>query len=185
MSRYLFLDRDGTINVELPNYVQRWEQFRFLPGSLEALRLLKESGFKVFVITNQSCIARKIVPEETVREINDRMCKEVENAGGKIEKVYVCPHAPEVADCECRKPKPGLYRQAAKEYGFDTAGAYSIGDDARDLKPGKSLGGTTILVKTGKSAEYVKGMWDIEPDYVAGDILGAVRKVIELESDTR
>ncbi len=185
MSRYIFLDRDGTINVELPNYVQRREQFRFLTGSLEALRLLKENGFKVFVITNQSCIARKIVPEETVREINARMGKEGEDAGGKIEKVYTCPHAPEVSDCECRKPKPGLYRQAAKEFGFDPAGAYSIGDDARDLKPGKSLGGTTILVKTGKSAEYVKEMWDIEPDFVAGDNLDAVRKVIELETSDR
>ena len=65
MARYVFLDRDGTINVERPNYVRRWEQFEFIPGAIEALRLLKENGFQVFVVTNQSCIARGIVDEPT------------------------------------------------------------------------------------------------------------------------
>jgi histidinol-phosphate phosphatase family protein len=181
MAPYIFLDRDGTINIELPNYVQRWEQFRLLPGALEALKLLKESGFKVFVVTNQSCVARNIVSEEKVHEINRLMCEEVEKAGGKIEKVYFCPHAPEVSDCKCRKPKDGLYRLAAEEFGFDPSGAYAIGDDGRDLAPAKALGGTVVLVKTGKSAAYVKGMWNIEPDFTAENILDAARKVIELE----
>ncbi len=181
MGRYIFLDRDGTINVEKPNYIQRWSEFRFLPGALEALRLLKENGFKVFVVTNQSCIARNIVDEETVRDIHRRMVEEVEKSGGGIDGVCHCPHAPEVSECECRKPKPGLYLRIAREFGFDPSDAWAVGDDARDLKPVRGLGGGTVLVKTGKSASYEKGMWDIEPDFVADDILAAARLVINIE----
>ncbi len=181
MGRYIFLDRDGTINVEKPDYVQRWSEFKFLPGALEALRLLKENGFKVFVVTNQSCVARNIVDEQAVREIHRRMVEEIEKAGGGIDEVCHCPHAPEVSECECRKPKPGMHLRLAQEFGFDLSDAWSVGDDARDLKPVRDLGGATILVKTGKSASYKKGMWDIEPDFVADDILAAARLVIKIE----
>ncbi len=182
MARYIFVDRDGTINIERPNYVQRWEQFEFIPGALEALRLLKENDFQVFVITNQSCIARGIVDEPTVIDVHCRMCDAVCDAGGEIRKAYYCPHAPEVAECDCRKPAVGLYEQAAKDFDFDPSQAWGVGDDARDLKPCRALGGQIVLVKTGKSVAYEKGFWDIEPDYVADDLLAAVKLIVGIEN---
>ncbi len=182
MARYIFLDRDGTINIERPNYVQRWEQFEFIPGVLDVLRLLKENGFQVFVVTNQSCIARGIVDEPVVVEINRRMCEAVRDAGGEIARAYHCPHAPEISECECRKPAIGLYERAAREFGFDSSQAWAVGDDARDLKPCRALGGRVVLVKTGKSAGYEKGFWDIEPDYVADDLLAAAKLIIGIEN---
>jgi D-glycero-D-manno-heptose 1,7-bisphosphate phosphatase len=181
LAKIIFLDRDGTINRELPEYVKRWEEFEFLPTVLDALRLWRAEGFKCFVVTNQSCVERKLVTAERVREILDRMCREVESAGGKIEKAYFCPHAPEVSSCACRKPAPGMYEQAALEFGFDLSQAYSIGDMERDVEVGKLLRQPTILVRSGKGVDYDEGSWSAEPDYVVDDLLAAARLTVELE----
>lgn len=181
MGKIVFLDRDGTIDVELPDYVKTWEEFEFLPSVLEAFKLWRAEGFRCFVVSNQSCVERGIVTAEKVRDIMDRMCREIEAAGGKIEKAYFCPHAPEVSTCECRKPAPGMCQQAAREFRFNLADAYSIGDMERDVELGKSLRQPTILVRSGKGAAYDEGSWSAEPDYVVDDLLAAAKLTVELE----
>jgi len=181
LGKIVFLDRDGTINRELPNYVKTWEEFEFLPTVLDAFKLWRADGFKCFVVTNQSCVERKVATAAKVEEINDRMCREIEAAGGKIEKVYFCPHAPEVTACSCRKPAPGMYEQAAREFGFNLSQAYSVGDMERDIEVGKLLRQPTILVRSGKGASYAEGSWSAEPDYVVDDLLAAARLTVELE----
>lgn len=181
MGKFVFLDRDGTINRELPNYVKTWGEFEFLPTVLDAFRLWRAEGFKCFVVTNQSCVERKISTAEKVKEINGRMCREVAAAGGEIGKVYFCPHAPEISACSCRKPATGMYEQAAREFGFDLSQAYSIGDMERDIEVGKMLRQPTILVRSGKGASYDEGSWSAEPDYVVDDLLAAARLTVELE----
>ena len=184
MGKFIFLDRDGTINRELPNYVKTWEEFEFLPGVLEAFRLWHGEGFKCFVVTNQSCVARDVASQEAVGEVMDRMCRAVEAAGGKIERAYFCPHAPEVLECTCRKPLPGLIEKAAEEFGFDISQAYSIGDMERDIEAGATLGQRTILVRTGKSADCDGDAWTVKPDYVVDDLLAAAGLTIDLERQT-
>lgn len=143
----VFLDRDGVINVSPPegSWVFHWAEFRFAPGTLDALRRLHQHGFTVAVITNQSCIGRGLAPAAEIHDINARMLRAVEDAGGHIAGVYTCPH-PRDAACACRKPKPGLIDQAAAELGLDPRGAYLVGDAERDIEAGLARGCTTILV---------------------------------------
>ena len=181
MGRYIFLDRDGTINRELPNYVKTWEEFEFLPDVLDAFRLWRSEGFKCFVVSNQSCVDRKIASEQAVVDVMNKMCAAVEAAGGRIEKAYFCPHAPEVTKCDCRKPSPALFQQAAAEFGFDVSRAYSIGDMERDIQAGADLGQKTILVRTGKAVNCDPEEWKARPDYVVDDLLAAAGLTVELE----
>lgn len=185
MGKVIFLDRDGIVNVELPNYVKRWEEFKFLPTVLEAFKLWRQEGFRCFVVSNQSCVARGLVTDEKVREIMEQMRREIEAAGGKLDAAYYCPHAPEISSCDCRKPALGLYYRAAKDFGVSLADSYSIGDMERDIEAGKALCQPTILVRTGKGANWQEGAWAFEPDYVADNLLEAARLTVELENKAR
>ena len=150
--RAIFLDRDGVINVNRPDHVKSWDEFVFLPNSLEALRRIVASDFLVIVTTNQAAIARGLVEEATVRDINARMVVEVERAGGRIDAVYYCPHLPE-EKCKCRKPQPGLYLQAAREFGIDLARSLVVGDAFADVAAALAIGAKPILVLTGRGQE--------------------------------
>lgn len=155
--RVVFLDRDGVINESPPegSWVFTWEEFRFLPDALAALRRLREEGFTVAVVTNQSCVGRGLATREAIDDINARMVRLVEAAGGHIAGVYVCPH-PRVADCACRKPKPGLIDQAARELGLRPERAFLVGDAERDIEAGLARGCTTILVAPAGRPEGTK-----------------------------
>ena len=111
--RVVFLDRDGVINEDSPEYIKSWAEFRFISGSIEALRQLNANGFKAIVITNQSAVNRGLIPEPVLREMHDNMRQAVEKAGGFIADIFYCPHRPD-EECACRKPKPGLIRQAQR-----------------------------------------------------------------------
>ena len=117
--RVIFLDRDGVINDEPPppGWVMRWENFRFASGALDALRRLREAGFTAVVVTNQSCVSRGFATREAIQGILDRLVDEVAEAGGKIARVYWCPHV-DADGCSCRKPRPGMIEQAADELGL-------------------------------------------------------------------
>jgi D-glycero-D-manno-heptose 1,7-bisphosphate phosphatase len=145
--RVVFLDRDGVINKPPPegSWVFRWEEFEFAEGSLAALRRLHENGFTVVVMTNQSCVGRGVIALETVSEMNERMVEAVAAAGGDIARVCLCPHAPDNG-CSCRKPKPGMIDQAARELGLRPERAFLVGDSPSDMLAGHVRGCTTILV---------------------------------------
>jgi len=144
----VFLDRDGVINRDRLDYVKSWKEFEFLPGVLEAFRVLASGPHQVVVISNQSCIGRGLVSRETVDEIHALMTEAIRRSGGRIDAVYYCPHRPD-EDCPCRKPRPGLILKAALELDIDLAASCLIGDDLRDLETAMAAGVRPVLVRTG------------------------------------
>lgn len=137
-NKCVFLDRDGTINVE-KHYIYRIEDFEFLPGTIDALRTLQDANYKLIIITNQSGIARGYYTEKDFQMLNEWMLSELAKRGVNIDKVYYCPHHPDAKDeryrisCKCRKPKTGLFLRAAEDYDLDLNGCFAIGDKIRDL----------------------------------------------------
>ncbi len=153
--KWVILDRDGVINVDSDAFIKSPEEWQPLPGSLEAIAQLTNHGYRVVVISNQSGIARKLFPLQTLAAINQKMLDASEQLGGKIEKIYFCPHGPN-DQCTCRKPRPGLFLQAADELGFDIKQVYAVGDSVRDLQAAQLAGAIPILVETGKGPRSVK-----------------------------
>jgi D-glycero-D-manno-heptose 1,7-bisphosphate phosphatase len=180
IGKVIFLDRDGVINRDSPEYIKRWEEFQFLPGSLEALRLLTEAGYHLILITNQSIINRGwITPEELAR--THRLLREsVAAAGGRIFDIFYCPHRPD-EECFCRKPKPGLILQAQAKYGLDLRQTIMIGDSGRDIRCARAAGcGATLLVRTGYKSDVEQRLAaeGVKPDAVADDLLAAARLIL-------
>lgn len=176
----IFLDRDGVINCDSPDYIKNWAEFEFLPGSLEALHLLTRRGYRLILITNQSIVNRGMVPLEVLSHIHERLRQSVADAGGRIEDIFFCPHRPD-ENCACRKPKPGLIRQAVQRYGFDPAASMMIGDNAKDILCGRNAGcGATMLVQTGNGLRARQELADrqIQPDYVVSDLLHGARLIL-------
>ncbi|MHA2329132.1 MAG: HAD-IIIA family hydrolase [Candidatus Hodarchaeales archaeon] len=145
--KIIFLDRDGVINKKAPkaDYVKKWEEFEFLAGSVEAINLLTREGYEIFIITNQAGIARRKMTEKDLTTIHNNMLEELSRANAKITAIYHCPHGWN-EDCECRKPKPGMFYQAAREYHLNLSNALFIGDDERDLQAGEAAAIKSILV---------------------------------------
>ena len=150
----VFLDRDGVINRNPPNwgYVQTWEEFDFIPNAQKAIRELTENGYRIIVVTNQAGIGRGLFSEENLKDIHSRMVAKITEAGGRIDAVYYCPHHPE-AGCECRKPKPGMLIRAAREHNIQLSSAYLIGDSTTDIQAGRRVGAKALLVLTGHGQE--------------------------------
>lgn len=147
--RAIFLDRDGVICENRADHVKSWNEFRFLPGALSGLTLLSGSDFAKVVITNQAIINRGTVSTHAVNDIHTRMLSEVRRTGGRIDRVYTCPHRPE-ENCTCRKPKPGMLFRAAAEMGIDLSRSYLIGDATTDMQAGLAAGCTCFMVLTGR-----------------------------------
>lgn len=177
----VFMDRDGTINEEV-SFLSRMEQLRLYPQTCEAIRLINRSGMKAVVVTNQSGIARGYFTEDFVRTVHDRINELLAAEGARIDGFYVCPHHPVYGqglykkDCECRKPRPGLLLQAAREMNIDLARSYMVGDMLRDVETGKKVGAKGILVCTGYGPNIVRT--DM-PAFVAEDILEAVQWILK------
>src|SRR6266516_2526702 len=151
----IFLDRDGVINENRADYVKSWSEFRFLPGSREAIASLTKAGHRIVICTNQAGIARGLIPVETVEDIHRRMLAEIAEFGGVIEKVYYCPHGKD-ENCGCRKPRPGMLLRARDELGLDLSDAVFIGDSITDIRAGLAVGIRTVLVLTGLGAEQFR-----------------------------
>ncbi|HSX36080.1 MAG TPA: HAD family hydrolase [Patescibacteria group bacterium] len=148
--RAVFLDRDGTINIGVPTYerVDSLDKVQLLPNSLEALRLLASLDYGVFFITNQAGLAEGLITQEKFDEINNKVLELIAPSGIQVLGTYICPHG-ENDDCECRKPKPKLILDAAKDYGIDLTKSWMIGDRPSDVMTGVNAGVKAILVKTG------------------------------------
>jgi len=178
----VFLDRDGVICENRDDYVKSWEEFVWIPRAKGALSRLMSHGYIAIVITNQSAIGRGIISRRTLEEIHERMGAEIAQTGGKIEKIYYCPHKPEDG-CSCRKPEPGLLLQAAEDLELDLRASYLVGDAITDIEMGHKVGSRTIMVKTGKGQDQLadKAHWKIRPDYIAQDLSEAVDLILELD----
>lgn len=138
MNKAVFLDRDGTINVDKA-YLSKIEDFEYLPGAIDGLRMLQEAGFILIILTNQSGIARGYYTEDDFQKLNEWMLHDLSKRGIEISKVYYCPHHPTASvekyrfECECRKPKLGMYKKAIEEFDIDISQSFAIGDKIRDL----------------------------------------------------
>lgn len=162
--KVIFLDRDGVINKKAPkaDYVKKWEEFEFLSGAVEAIKNLTSKGFDIYLITNQPGVARGLMTKQDLDSIHQKMQEELEKNGGKIKAIYACMHNWDEG-CECRKPKPGLLFQAARENYLDLTKIIFIGDDERDEKAGKLAGCKTILIDDKKNLlEIVKSFNNIK-----------------------
>ncbi|MCH8290786.1 D-glycero-beta-D-manno-heptose 1,7-bisphosphate 7-phosphatase [Candidatus Poribacteria bacterium] len=176
----IFLDRDGVINRNLDNdYVKSWDEFEFIPNSLEAIKCLTDAGYPLIVITNQACINKGLVLPQTLDWIHQEMLSEIEHAGGYIQAIYHCPHRDE-DQCDCRKPKPGMLIQASHEHHIDLPNSYLIGDSMRDIEAGKRIGCRTFLVLTGNGSkahqqqiEAPASRKNIQPKRIFADLYAA------------
>lgn len=176
----VFLDRDGVINRDSHNYIKTWSEFEFLPGSLEALRLLNLNGFNTILITNQSIINRKMAAPATLMQIHRMMQDAVTAHGGHIKDIFYCPHTPQ-DDCDCRKPRPGLIFQAQLKYDIDLTATYMVGDNAKDIECARNAGcGRAVLVKSGlrSDVEQILTARNIFADIVAENLLAAVKQIL-------
>jgi histidinol-phosphate phosphatase family protein len=173
----VFLDRDGVINADRLDYVKSWEEFQFLPCSLEALAALSKARYRIVVITNQSAVGRGLLTEAALQQIHTRMIERVRATGGRIDAVYYCPHTPN-ARCYCRKPAPGLFLEAARNSGIDLTSSWAIGDSHRDVEAANRAGVQAILLD--RSLPDASAT-DASPGRFlrATDLLDAVRIVLE------
>ena len=178
----IYLDRDGVINANRPDYVKSWDEFTWLPRSLEALQLLARLGRPVVVVTNQSAIGRGIVSHREIAGINARMQKQVEAIGGRIDRVLYCPHRPE-DECNCRKPQPGMILSAAAHLGIDPHLSFMVGDAMTDVLAAQAAGCLPIIVQTGRGREQLRLLRQnrIKGYYVASDLLDAVQWIMQLQ----
>jgi len=178
----VFMDRDGCLTEEV-GYVNHPTRIRLLPRTAQAIRRLNQAGVPAVMVTNQTGIARGYFSEETLHATNARMRDDLATAGARLDGAYVCMHHPTEglppyrADCDCRKPRPGLLHRAAADLGLDLAASVMIGDKLSDVVAGHTVGAAGVLVLTG----YGRGEWEyhahrdaVRPDHVAEDLLDAV-----------
>ena len=176
----VFVDRDGTLNVNI-DYLSDPAGYRLYPGSAEGLRLLREKGFFIVVVTNQSGIGRGFFDEKTLQRIHDRMRADLAKGGASIDALYFCPHTPE-DKCACRKPGTAMFELAIKEHGIDPKRSFVVGDMRMDIEAGRKIGARTALVPEPKNREKtLKEMedWGFVPDFVGRDLRSAALWILD------
>ena len=181
MRKVIFLDRDGTINVE-KSYLHKWEDFEFEKNVIDGLKELKKMGYEFIVVTNQSGIARGYYSEDDLKALNNEMVKELKKHDIDILECHYCPHHPEKGldqykkNCDCRKPNPGMLLEGIKKYNVDIENSFMIGDKKSDLEAGKKAGLKSILILTG----YGKNIEDdVKKEYLIGKDLLDISKIIK------
>lgn len=173
----VFLDRDGVINRRRPDHVKSWNEFEFLPGSLEALAQLREIGARVIVITNQAAVGRGLIGQEDLARLHGRLTQIVRESGGLIEAIYACPHLPE-ARCACRKPGTELFMRASSELGVELNDSFMIGDSPTDVMAANAVGCRPVFIAAETSQPLAEGC------LVAHDLREAVRLIAAETSRT-
>lgn len=154
MAGAIFLDRDGVINVNRTEHVKNWQEFEFMPGALESICTLTQTGLPIFIVTNQAIVSRGMVTAEAIDDIHARMVEEINRSGGAIRKVYYCPHDSH-ENCTCRKPEPGMLLQAVEEFGVDPTQSFMVGDAWTDVQAGLRVGARSIMVISGRGIHYL------------------------------
>ena len=153
--RLILLDRDGTINHDSDQYIKSPDEWRPIPGSLEAIARLNHAGYRVAVATNQSGIGRGLFDMATLNAIHDKMHRALAQVGGRVDAVFYCPHAAD-SSCDCRKPRAGLLKEAGRRFNVDLAGVPVVGDALRDLAAAQAVGAQPMLVLTGKGEKTLR-----------------------------
>jgi D-glycero-D-manno-heptose 1,7-bisphosphate phosphatase len=153
--KLIVLDRDGVINHDSTQFIKTPEEWRPIPGSLEAIARLNHAGYRVVVATNQSGIGRGLFDMATLNAIHEKMHKALALVGGRIDALFYCPHTAD-AQCECRKPKTGMLSEIAQRYGLDMTGVPCVGDSVRDLQAADAVGAQPMLVLTGKGEKTLR-----------------------------
>ncbi len=147
--KLIILDRDGVINYDSDAFIKTPDEWKPIPGSLEAIAHLTQAGYRVVIATNQSGISRGLLDMVTLNAINDKMCKAVNQVGGRIDAMFFCPHA-NTDKCNCRKPATGMFKEISDRFGLELNGVPAIGDSLRDLQAAAEVGAIPILVLSGK-----------------------------------
>ena len=163
MNKCIFLDRDGTINIE-KNYLHKIEEFEWEEGAVEAIKIFKKLGYKIIVITNQSGIGRGYYSEKDVELLHEKVNEKLAKEGAAVDAIYFCPHFPGGIEeynkeCSCRKPGIGNFERGRKEFDIDYAKSYMVGDRISDLEPALRLGMTPVLVKTGYGVKELEKLY--------------------------
>jgi D-glycero-D-manno-heptose 1,7-bisphosphate phosphatase len=175
--KLVILDRDGVINHDSDHFIKSPEEWKPIPGSLEAIARLSQAGYRVVVATNQSGVGRGLFDMTMLNAIHDKMCKAVAHAGGRIDAIFFCPHAAD-ANCECRKPKSGMIEEIAARYKTSMAGVPAIGDSLRDLVAAARLGAQPMLVLTGKGVKTRDGGGLPEGTLIFADLAAATATLV-------
>ncbi len=182
-ARAVFLDRDGVI-IEDTGYIDSIKRVSFIPEAAAALKKIREKGFKLVIVTNQSGVARGFFSEETLKKINKYIVDRLKAQNVEVDAVYCCPHHPEgkvkeyALSCFCRKPQPGMILQAAQDLKLDLANSFIIGDSERDILAGKNAGCKTIWLK--KQLQELKP--EVKPDKIAKNLLEAASWICQDEN---
>ncbi|MFN8855288.1 MAG: D-glycero-alpha-D-manno-heptose-1,7-bisphosphate 7-phosphatase [Planctomycetaceae bacterium] len=181
--RLVLLDRDGTLNIER-HYLADPDQLELLPGVIPALRLLREHGLGLVVVTNQSGVARGLISPAQLAAVHERLHQLLGEAGIELDGVYFCPHGPQSV-CHCRKPRAGMALQAARELGGTLSESFVVGDKRADIGLGQAIGATTLLVRTGYGAETERD-WPGEgprPTAIVNDLPAAAEFIVRQLAD--
>ena len=168
----VFVDRDGVICENRPDHVTSWSEFVFVPGAVEALASLSRAKVPLYIVTNQAVVGRGLLSRRSLDQIHEKMLGVLYGSGATVASILVCPHHPD-DQCACRKPNPGLLREAEARFDIDLKRSFMIGDAATDIEAGQSAGTTTILVKTGRGADTVRRRGAPKADFVAEDLVDA------------
>lgn len=184
MQPAVFLDRDGTI-IEEVGYLNRLDRVRLFPWTVDAVRVLNLAGLLVVVVTNQAGVAQGYFDEAFVRETHRYIDERIRAGGARIDGYYYCPHHPKAGleayrrACECRKPSPGMIRQAASELGIDVSRSYVVGDRWSDVDLGAAAGARSVLLRSGYgNAEDARPVAAPEPDHVSDNLASAAGWII-------
>lgn len=189
----VFIDRDGTISEEV-GYVNHPTRFRVFPYSSEAIRILNEAGWLAIVITNQAGVARGYFSEDVIHRIHDQLTRDLQNESARLDAIYYCAHHPSVGeppyrlDCDCRKPKPGLIQQAAKDFDIDLTSSWMAGDRYSDIELARNAGLRSAFVLSGYGRgewEYQSQRWEHQPDLVCENLLEAVKSIVDHDDGSK
>jgi len=183
-NKAVFVDRDGTINANL-GYIDDPNDLKIYPSVAKGIKILKENGFKIIVITNQSGITRGYFSEEILEKVHQKMKNELSKKGASIDAIYYCPHHPNDG-CNCRKPNTGLFQQAIRELNIDVKRSFIIGDRMLDVEAGYKIGCKTVLVPENKEkVEKEMEESNIEPDYICDDFYSGAKWILTVSQNNR
>ena len=175
--KLVVLDRDGVINLDSDRFIKAPDEWRPIPGSLEAIALLNQNGYRVAVATNQSGIGRGFLDMAAFNAINDKMTRHLAQVGGRIDAIFYCPHVAD-AQCACRKPMPGMLREIGRRFNSDLKAIPAVGDALRDLQAANAVGATPILVTTGKGKLTLKEEQLPETTQIFDDLAAVARHLV-------